>query len=215
MTRTLPAGLIMLLACVASATAQDTAATNVQEKRKTTLDLDFRGGTVQQLIDAIEAKMKDRPNAVIHPDCANLAVPSIRLRAVEVHDIFAVLEALNPEIKVIPTSRDIFVLRRATRSGYQGGILIGPRVARPFLIERFLTKYKVEDIVTAVQTSWDLLSVDRGGRPAPSVKFHEETKLLIIGGTEIEVRAVEDIITQLGKELPPSKRDSTPGGKKK
>lgn len=212
MTRILPAGLIMLLACLASATAQDTPENTAQRRRKDTLDLDFRGGTVQQLIDMIEAKLGDRPNAVIHPDCANLAVPSIRLRAVEVHEIFEVLQALNPEIKVIHTSPNVFVLRH-TPSKYRPMVQL--RFVRPFLIECFLTKYKVEDIVTAVQTSWDLLSAYRVGLTAPSAKFHVETKLLIIAGTEIEVQAVEDIIRELGKELPPKKRNSTTGGKKK
>jgi hypothetical protein len=56
--------------------------------------------------------------------------------------------------------------------------------------------FSVDDIVTAVSIGWEMVP---GGKSAPSLKFHEETKLLIVRGNRDELRIAEDVLDKLNE----------------
>lgn len=54
---------------------------------------------------------------------------------------------------------------------------------------------KIEDITTAIQTALKLLNQE----PGPTLKFHPETKLLIVVGRDTEFRLIDDVLKELPK----------------
>jgi hypothetical protein len=81
-----------------------------------------------------------------------------------------------------------------------------------FALSRYLTKYRVEDIITAVRAGWEM----RGLPQQPRLKFHEETKLLIAVGQPDDVRSVHQVLEQLEFSLGEAKGSErlapSPGG---
>ncbi len=68
-------------------------------------NLDFAGGTPQQLVDAI-SKASGRPlNAIIAPEKANLTIPPLKMSDVDVVDLFQALEVATTRYFSIPPNR--------------------------------------------------------------------------------------------------------------
>src|SRR4051812_48076782 len=54
-------------------------------------NLEFGGGSPGELIEHIQNVIKQRPNIIIHPDCASISIPPFRLRDVTVSQVFTTL----------------------------------------------------------------------------------------------------------------------------
>ncbi len=63
-----------------------------------------------------------------------------------------------------------------------------------FQLEPFLERFKIEDVVTAVKTGWELAGI----KPLPTLRFHDETKLLAVSGDQYSLQLVEEVLSQLG-----------------
>jgi hypothetical protein len=72
-----------------------------------------------------------------------------------------------------------------------------------FSLEPFLDRFKVEDITTAVKLGWEL----SGAKELPTMKFHEETKLLVVSGTQDQL----SVVAQVLKNLVSSSKAPLPG----
>jgi len=74
---------------------------------------------------------------------------------------------------------------------------------RPYVqymqLEPYLDRFAVEDIITAIRTGWQLAGMVN---PEPKVKFHEETKLLIVAGDPQQVEVVTQVLNSLN--VPPA-----------
>ena len=62
-----------------------------------------------------------------------------------------------------------------------------------FSLEPLLERYKVEDITTAMKLGWEL----SGTKGLPTMKFHEETKLLVVSATDEQMLVVNQVIQNL------------------
>ncbi|HTH45942.1 MAG TPA: hypothetical protein VMB21_00390 [Candidatus Limnocylindria bacterium] len=62
-----------------------------------------------------------------------------------------------------------------------------------FSLEPLLERYKVEDITTAMKLGWEL----SGRKGLPTMKFHEETKLLVVSATDEQMAVVNQVIQNL------------------
>jgi hypothetical protein len=60
-------------------------------------------------------------------------------------------------------------------------------------MEKYLKYYKIEAIVTAIQTAWEMQSV----KTEAKLKFHPDTSLLIVYGTPGELEVVESTLHRL------------------
>jgi hypothetical protein len=56
-----------------------------------------------------------------------------------------------------------------------------------------LDSFTIEDITTAIETTWKMLGAD----PLPKMSFHKETKLLIVVGTDKDLSVVNGVLEQL------------------
>jgi hypothetical protein len=176
-------------------------------------DLNFPGGEPANLIEAIEKASKQRPNVVIHPECAALTIPGFRLRDVSAYQVFTTLNTLNQGTsdsgywqRVNMEDAEIWTLLPQNKSGggqFTGGFPIPISAPRPqpickiFNLGPYLDKYTVEDITTSVQGAWDLMKLEN----IPSIKYHKDTKLLIVVGFVNELNVVADVLHQLDSNL--------------
>jgi hypothetical protein len=175
-------------------------------------DIDFPGGGAADLIKAIENESKTRPNVMIHPECASYEIPPFRLREVTASQIFNTLNSLaEPDYssgvwrQVPMQDGEVWTLTKfnakTSNSGMMGGIPpYGqptappvPRSCKIFNLTPYLEAFTVEDITTAVQGAWDLLQ----GQGNPSIKYHKDTRLLIVVGATPEINVVADVLQQL------------------
>jgi hypothetical protein len=70
-------------------------------------------------------------------------------------------------------------------------------------VGKYLGKYKVEDITTAVKTAWGMMGDDAGAQ----MKYHKDTNLLITVGTAEQLSVLNQVLSSLESGLTESKRD--------
>ncbi len=68
-----------------------------------------------------------------------------------------------------------------------------PKRVSYFSLEPLLDRYKVEDITTAMKLGWEL----GGSKDLPTMKFHEETKLLVVSANEEQMQVINQVIQNL------------------
>ena len=76
-----------------------------------------------------------------------------------------------------------------------------------FQLEPFLERFKIEDVVTAVKTGWELAGI----KPLPTLRFHDETKLLAVSGDQYSLQLVEEVLSGLSNGIINGKRRPQPG----
>jgi len=69
------------------------------------------------------------------------------------------------------------------------------RICRFFQLGPYLETYKVEDITTAVETAWKMMG--KTNEDSPEIKFHKDTKLLIVVGPEEKVSMIDAVLHSL------------------
>jgi hypothetical protein len=64
-----------------------------------------------------------------------------------------------------------------------------------------LTKFKIDDITTALQTTWQL-----GGRESKAeLKYHQDTQLLIALGSPEQLNTAAEVLAQLKLAIEPAR----------
>ena len=69
-----------------------------------------------------------------------------------------------------------------------------------YQLDSYLDRFTVEDITTAIKTGADLA----GYKGAPTMKYHEETKLLVVHGTEPQIGMVRQVLESLASAKRPA-----------
>ncbi|MBI3869002.1 MAG: hypothetical protein HY299_10785 [Verrucomicrobia bacterium] len=176
-------------------------------------DLDFKGGTPQELVEAIQKQMGKPLNAIIPDDCVNDHLPALKMRGVHVPELFLALGAATASSIVVPSGGNGYSIHqtasRFTTTGSVGPDSIWyyqsqkppifPKVppkpsCRFYQLSGYLDRLKVDDIIMAVETGWKMMD---DGAANPSLKFHTETKLLIAVGAQEKLQVIEDVLKQL------------------
>ena len=189
-------------------------------------DLDFKGGTPGELVEAIQKQTGKPLNAIIRDDCVNDKLPALKMRSVNVSELFIALgqaTASSIPVRTGPNGAGNYQIHQtASRFSCEGAVgpdsiwyyqspkpPIYPDVqpkssCRFYQISGYLDRWKVDDIITAIETGWKMMD---DGAPNPSLKFHQETKLLIaVGVVDGKLQVIDDVLKQLkdvGK-VPPS-----------
>ncbi len=96
-----------------------------------------------------------------------------------------------------------YLLRSEYPIGYSSALaaMAGNQPAPPalrktvsyFSLEPLLERYKVEDITTAMKLGWELSGITA----LPTMKFHEETKLLVVSATDEQMLVINQVIQNL------------------
>src|SRR5215510_3496194 len=173
-------------------------------------NLDFPGGTPQQLVKAIETSSGQPLNAIIPAEFADVKLPALKMRQVSVDDLFKGLELASQRTVTYATGTMGFGAQRQyatarTAAGFRRirnvwvffhekpAIPEEAQASRFYHLEPYLKTYKVGDIITAIRTAWKML----GETKEPTLSFHEETKLLIAVGSQEQLQVIDDALAAL------------------
>ncbi|PYJ85475.1 MAG: hypothetical protein DME22_09000 [Verrucomicrobia bacterium] len=185
-----------------------------QDQNLVQFDLNFPGGTPRQLVEAIEKASGKPLNAVIPDEDADLHLPPLKMRAVNVAELFAALsQASSKQINVSGgTYNSSYSFQTASEINDNSVWWFQhfkPAITQPecrfYQLAPYLETYKVEDITTAIQTGWKML----GEKNPPTISFHKDTKLLIAVGEESKLRMIDSVLQQLAQGKPQPQRESS------
>ncbi len=187
-------------------------------------DLNFPGGTPDQLVKAIE-KATDKPlNTVIPEEYAELNIPAFSVRNVTVAQLFDVLTSASKTIQrydvIDPLVGNGEYVERTSTYGFrtdsppntnsiwffikEGGDtgpfkVVSSTVCKFYQLSPYLEAgYKVDDITTAAGTAWKMLGVTN----PPALSYHKQTKVLIAVGEADKVNLIGDVLKQLSQGKP-------------
>jgi hypothetical protein len=156
-----------------------------------TFNVDFPGGTVSELLLQIQKEAKIDPNVVCTADAAKVVLPAFKLHAVTMQNIASALGRINVQLQVM--YKDNIVTLAVAEIPHKK-----PLRVEPYFIEKYLQNYQVEDIVTAIQTAWEMQSTPVSAK----LKFHPQTNLLIAFGTIEELEVIRSTLAALQSGLP-------------
>ncbi len=198
--------------------------------------LDFPGGSPAEFIAAVSQARGREVNAIIPQDYEDTRLPAMRVKDVNIVQLFQALEAASRRTVTVPTGQmpGSFGPQRAysqftTSFGFrtegepsddaiwyfyrEEPVMPSEPPPKPperrvryFQLGPYLDEYKLEDITTAIQTGWKM----SGQEVEPEMKFHENTRLLIVVGDVQGLEVVSQVLSQLErgikavKALPPA-----------
>jgi hypothetical protein len=171
----------------------------------TKFDLDFPGGSPNELVAAIQKAMGRPLNAIVPSDFAGQQLPPLKMKGVDIAQLFQALEQANQTnsaifgFKTIGTVSDdsvwYFYFRGASKT------------SKFYLLTPYLDRgLTVDDITTAIQTGWKMAGIS----PTPALSFHKETKLLIAVGDPYQLQTIDQVLGALGTPTPATKAKPDP-----
>lgn len=172
-------------------------------------DLDLNNNTAKEVIDLISHELGYPLNVVFIGNAADKVMPSLRLHQITLEEFFAALEMAGsfggvahtfsfvpvekaPNVYVCNV-RDLYVQSEAA-----------PAENAFFDLQPLLTsdQMTVDDITTAISTAWMA-----DGEPEPkaeSLRYHQETKLLIVTASPSRIQSATALIKLLTDRTRPS-----------
>lgn len=179
------------------------------------ISIDFRGGTMSALVDAIN---KDGGGFNVLGEKADFALelPAFSLRNAEATSLAQALSGLLQQrgYSLSTTGRasgnqsPVYTLRRLTAHEQHN---YGASHIQSFQLGPYLEHQNVDDIVGAIRTAWEL---DPANKPEMlRVKYHPATNLLLVSGPPNAVNVVQVVLSQVrksGDPAPKTKSGPTP-----
>lgn len=185
------------------------------------IDLDFPGGTPDQLVAAISKALGHPLNAIIPNEQKDTKIMPIKVFGVTVPELFSALESASATQRAIVTGKNMQfqnvalgfrpntnnVTEQTVWSFYStaptaeylaatSNAVAPEQVCQYFQLAPYLENRSIEDITTAIQTGWKMLKVE----PAPQLSFHQETKLLIAVGYATHIAQIPLVLEQLQRD---------------
>jgi hypothetical protein len=165
--------------------------------QRPSFNLDFKGGTPQELAKTMrtefEKTMTEPPaiNVVIPDDLANTQVPAIQMRKVDAGGVFEALNQIwrNEGLQWVRAGDNVWVLHRAPDR----------RKTRAFYVGDLLKKFKINDITTAVKTTWEFNGPEKSSQP--DLKYHQETNMLIALADKEQLDSASEVLEQLRRAV--------------
>jgi hypothetical protein len=195
-------------------------------------DLDFPGGTPKALVDAIQKAMGKPLNAIIPDEYANTKLPALRMKYVDVAQLFSALQAATTKTVVYASSS---YYGGGAYGGYksyqQAQINCGfksvsdkptddtiwyfyvqqpafPEVAAAAKGGKVCRFYSLAPYLERHLTVDDITTaIETGwkmlGEPSPAaIKFHKDTKLLIAVGEPSALETIDAVLKALEEPKP-------------
>lgn len=183
-----------------------------QIETKSLFDINFPGGTLETFLSCIEQQAGTPPNVVAQPAALSVKLPAIKLKNVSLADTIKALESMqDTTVRLRPDGvceefmASLFNIRNygnvltISESERSGRLRSYPSRVCVYQVEKCLEKYKIEDLVTAIETALKMAN----SASSAQVKFHAETKLLIVACTTLEVAIIRDVLDALQNTLAP------------
>ena len=163
-------------------------------------DLEFAGGSVSDYAAAIRAAHPDA-NIVVAPEIANIELQPVSLNQVttaaaislverEIGTVESGLTWLRvQDIKNLGAPEPVFSVTgrfQAAQAEYTTVISLAEVISRTAP-----AGIRVEDILSAIEAATNMTA------PPPKIRFHAETKLLLLHGSKNQVEALHSTITAL------------------
>ncbi len=185
---------------------QPTADRAAQWRSSPAIDLDFRGGSAAEFIEAVRKAADSKVNIVTMPHVEEVEIPPMKLRHVEV---VAALNLLDGES--VQTAPGRFVeldVRTISPSFDEGGLLIkvdakvnearnyqGPQRSNIWSVADLIANGMTADnITTAVSAALELLGPESA---KAQVRFHKETSLLLARAAGEQIEIINNVIGEL------------------
>ncbi len=187
------------------------------------VSVDFKGGTLGQYVQAIQAAAKSEPvNVFMDEQASSAPVPAIALRQVEVESALAAVTRYRREImderarvrfgldlqRIKPggDGRPVFVITRGDLDRAPGPVdvyleafALRDLVRAPEGVEPGPgTVTTIEAIVSAVDSGLAMVG-DAGGRA--DVKYHPDAGILLVRGTERQTAVVRKLLGELRDDI--------------
>jgi len=172
--------------------------TKVTDNFGAKVNINFKGGSIQDLLDQVRNENDVHPNVVISPEAMNIILPPINLKSVSIEQIMIGIEKLGSlnDYELGVTINPGIISVRAYHVSSRKAIVKRPPSLQIFCLKPLLEMgYKVEDIVTALETAFAMSSE----KDAAKLKYHSETALLIVNGYMNHLVAMENIMAELYK----------------
>jgi hypothetical protein len=190
-------------------------------------DLDFKGGTPAELVAAIE-KASGRPlNAIIPDEFANIQLPALRMKGVNVPQLFAAIEQASAKTVTYITGsttdsighRNAQYQQTVTSMGfktpgnsvwpdsiwsfYNRGVTKPPVLPEDEQVEKLCRFWQVGGYLDAGYTIDDITTAIEtswkmlGEKTPPKMNFHKDTRLLIAVGAPDKLKLIDDVLREL------------------
>ena len=180
-------------------------------------DIDFLGGKPSELVVALSNAMGQQVNALVsEADDKNYRIPAFKVSSVTLDQVFLGLRSIS-NTPVREEDGDRYMVLRypygfecvdhpAQSDSVWAFSANEPNLRKmnkcEFLsVSPYLDAYPIENITTVIETGWEMLGVD----PVPDMRYHPETQLLIVVGSEQGLSVAYDALDSLN--LPGKSRD--------
>ena len=187
-------------AAASDASSRSTKPGLVPPPRPERFDFSFPGGSLVELLEVIERQSGEKINLVAPPDfnekASKFAVAPMDLRDVTVDNVLTALNYTQRQ-----QAGPLFEFRY-TNPVWTAIIITRPdtRQSKVYFVGNLLGTFKIEDITTAIKTVWEL----KGAEPKPELKYHQDTKLLIVFAKPEQIEDVSNIVRELKEAVMPS-----------
>jgi hypothetical protein len=153
-------------------------------------DLTFHGGSPAKLVEAIEKASGQKLNVLLPPNLSTSVIPRLERRSVNATIVFNALNVVltqDENVRWIPVN-NVWILQSGSER----------RSSQVFYVGHLVDKFKVEDITTAIQTTWKLAGKDAKAE----LKYHQDTQLLIALANKPQLETVTEVLRELQRAFP-------------
>jgi type II secretory pathway component GspD/PulD (secretin) len=183
--------LIICLACLVQSLPVCAADAKPQQAQSQTFDINFPGGELKTLIEAIKTQNEGViPNIMMNERAGETHLSPFCLVNVQLLELMDALSIMNSGLRIEPMSDTVFAVSAGDPTA---GSYVAIYDIRHLLDPNNPQYFKMDDIATAIRTSWDMIAFSN----EPDMKVHQETSLLIIRGGKEEQAIAETVIKQL------------------
>ncbi|WOO42483.1 hypothetical protein [Rubellicoccus peritrichatus] len=175
-------------------------------------DLNFPGGSAQELITAISSASGQPTNAIIPENGRSIHIPEFEVHNVTTFELLTSIHEMEQVWRQTSNSG-----HQINEIGYRWTPRAGPRasgiwflevistperppnmIVKPVSIGDYLDNYSIDDISTAISLVW---GTDAESTTKPDIKFHPETQLLIMRGTTTQIEGAFTVLQLLKEEI--------------
>jgi hypothetical protein len=190
--------LLALGPIVGLSAAEPTPAAVAPPQKWPSINVEFGGGTLGQLIALLNKSPDGSLNIVAEPSDLNAPLPAFSVQnALPSSIVSALNQFLSPRgltlvgsgVGVPAGMKDVYIVRR-------GPVTSGNRdTFESMQLAPYLEHQKVDDIVGAIRAAWEL---DPAHEPnALRVKFHPPTSILIVSGPPEAIMVSQKVVSTL------------------
>lgn len=190
------------------------------------LDVHFRDATVEHALTSIQTALDGRLQFVVESSVRDVRLPDLTVKnapAIEIihlmtrvmrglhvripvgadeHPVGDVLSELNGDNAILErwgsaNKTQVVIVEMVSDEEFDGR---GERMLRIYQTGHILDGYEVsiDDLATAIETAWDTVPINH----VATLKYHEQTKLLICYGTQRHLSLVNQVIEGITGEAP-------------